>query len=177
MARVSEPLSAADEWLRAARSSARAAVVLGASVTGLSYVRSLSRRGIAVLLLDGEKTAAAHTRLAEFALLPSVVDRPDEAVGFLNGLESRLDRPAALFATSDGDVLFLAVHGAWLGAKLRFLVPDPSEAYVMLRGEQRKAMADQIATVEKQRLKGRIGQVTPTDMADVERAIRVQLGL
>ena len=53
----------------------------------------------------------------------------------------------------------------------------PSEAYVTLQGEQRKAMADQIATVAKERLSSRIGQLTPADLADVERAIKVQLGL
>ncbi len=53
----------------------------------------------------------------------------------------------------------------------------PSEAYVTLQGEQRKAMADQIATVAKERLSSRIGQVTSADLAEVERAIKVQLGL
>ena len=52
----------------------------------------------------------------------------------------------------------------------------PSEAYVTLQGEQRKAMADQIATVAKERLSSRIGQVTPADLGNVERAIKVQLG-
>jgi mRNA-degrading endonuclease toxin of MazEF toxin-antitoxin module len=53
----------------------------------------------------------------------------------------------------------------------------PSEAYVTLQGEQRKAMADQIATVAKERLSSRIGQVTSADLVGVERAIKVQLGL
>jgi predicted ATP-grasp superfamily ATP-dependent carboligase len=117
-------IESTDRWLRATRSSAGAAVVLGASVTGLSYARSLSRRGVATLLLDGEAGAASHTRLAEFALLPNVLDRPGEAIEFLQALESQLDRPAALFATSDADVLFLAVHGAQLGPNLRFVVSD-----------------------------------------------------
>ena len=55
--------------------------------------------------------------------------------------------------------------------------PYPAEAYVTLRGERRKAMADQIATASKQRLRGRLGQLTAADLAGVERAIRVQLGL
>lgn len=53
----------------------------------------------------------------------------------------------------------------------------PSEAYVNMNGEQRKAMADQIATVSKQRLKERLGRLTVDDMRLVERAILVQLGL
>jgi mRNA interferase MazF len=53
----------------------------------------------------------------------------------------------------------------------------PSEAAVDLNGEPRKAMADQIATVSKQRLKSKLGDVSREDMLGMERAIRVQLGL
>jgi mRNA interferase MazF len=53
----------------------------------------------------------------------------------------------------------------------------PSEAYVTLEGQQRKAMADQLATVSKSRLQQRIGRVSQDDIGKVERAIKVQLGL
>src|ERR1035437_5010099 len=53
----------------------------------------------------------------------------------------------------------------------------PSEAAVELKGEPRKAMADQITTVGKGRLKSRIGILSRDDMVAVERAIRVQLAL
>ena len=53
----------------------------------------------------------------------------------------------------------------------------PSEAYVTLQNEQRKAMADQIATISKLRLKDRMGRLSGVDMAAVERAICLQLGL
>ena len=53
----------------------------------------------------------------------------------------------------------------------------PGEAYVMLEGQRRKAMADQIATVSKLRLRGRIGRLDPVDAAAVDRAIRTQLAL
>ena len=53
----------------------------------------------------------------------------------------------------------------------------PSEAYVTLNGEQRKAMADQIGTVSKLRLRESLGRLGQEDMAAVERAIRLQLGL
>ena len=41
----------------------------------------------------------------------------------------------------------------------------------------RKAMADQIATVSKQRLRSRAGTLSLDDIRAVEGAIRVQLGL
>lgn len=53
----------------------------------------------------------------------------------------------------------------------------PSEAYVSLNGEQRKAMADQLTTASKQRLDTRIGSISGGDLEGVERAVRVQLGL
>jgi mRNA interferase MazF len=53
----------------------------------------------------------------------------------------------------------------------------PSEAYVLLGGEQRKAMADQLTTASKQRLIAQAGALSSADMAAVEKAIRVQLSL
>jgi len=53
----------------------------------------------------------------------------------------------------------------------------PCEAYVALQGEQRKAMADQIATVAKERLVNRIGRLSGADMSGVARAIKVQLDI
>ena len=53
----------------------------------------------------------------------------------------------------------------------------PSEAYVTLNGEQRKAMADQLSIVSKLRLRESLGRLGREDMAAVERAICLQLGL
>lgn len=53
----------------------------------------------------------------------------------------------------------------------------PSEAYVRVRGEQRKVMADQLTTISKLRLRERIDSLAAADVAAVERAICVQLGL
>jgi mRNA interferase MazF len=53
----------------------------------------------------------------------------------------------------------------------------PCEAAIELTGKTCKAMADQIATVSKLRLKSRLGILTSDDVRRVERAMRVQLGL
>lgn len=53
----------------------------------------------------------------------------------------------------------------------------PSEAYVLLEAQQRKALADQLTTVSKQRLSGLIGRLSEEDVRKVERVIRLQLGL
>jgi mRNA interferase MazF len=47
----------------------------------------------------------------------------------------------------------------------------------MLEARESKAMADQIATVSKLRLRGQLGRLDLIDMAAVDRAIRTQLAL
>lgn len=53
----------------------------------------------------------------------------------------------------------------------------PCEAYVEVGGKISKAMADQLATISKIRLKTKIGNISAQNMLDVERAIKVQLDL
>ena len=53
----------------------------------------------------------------------------------------------------------------------------PCEAPIDWNGEPRKAMADQVATVGKLRLKSRLATLSFDDIHAVERAICVQLGL
>ena len=48
---------------------------------------------------------------------------------------------------------------------------------VTVKRRRSKAMADQIATVSKQRLIDRIGKLTLSDLRLVEQAVRVQLDL
>ena len=54
---------------------------------------------------------------------------------------------------------------------------SPSEVYVTLNGRQNKALADQITTASKKRLFERIGRLSRSDLKQVERAIKTQLGL
>jgi len=53
----------------------------------------------------------------------------------------------------------------------------PGEALVTVNGEQRKAMADQIMTASKQRLKSKLGDLSRTDMTAVENAVLMQMGM
>jgi mRNA interferase MazF len=53
----------------------------------------------------------------------------------------------------------------------------PSEAVATVRGKKHKAMADQLTTVSKHRLRNRVGRLSGPDLKGVERAIRVQLAL
>ncbi|HUD55961.1 MAG TPA: type II toxin-antitoxin system PemK/MazF family toxin [Terracidiphilus sp.] len=53
----------------------------------------------------------------------------------------------------------------------------PGEAIIELKGAKRKAMADQLTTVSKQRLGNKLGALSSQDMTRVEAAIAVQLAL
>jgi mRNA interferase MazF len=52
-----------------------------------------------------------------------------------------------------------------------------SEAMVQFNNQTSKALAHQITTVSTERLGKRIGQISSTDMKEIERAIKVQLFL
>lgn len=53
----------------------------------------------------------------------------------------------------------------------------PCEALVTVQGKTSKAVADQLATVSKQRLKELMGILSDDDLEAVERAIHIQLDL
>ena len=49
----------------------------------------------------------------------------------------------------------------------------PSEAFVMVKGEKHKAMADQLATFSKLRLSNRVVRLSQSDLRELEQAILV----
>ena len=53
----------------------------------------------------------------------------------------------------------------------------PGEALVTVNGDQRKAMADQIMTASKQRLRSKLGALSRADVTAVENAVLMQMGM
>ncbi len=53
----------------------------------------------------------------------------------------------------------------------------PCEALISLNDSQRKAMADQITTCAKERMKNKISVISSDDIKSIEKAVKIQLGL
>lgn len=84
-------------------------------------------------------------------------------------------RPAVIISNNAANSVLNRVIVVPISSQVSKLYPG--EALVTLNGEQRKAMADQITTASKQRLKSKLGSLSQADMAAVENAVLLQLGM
>jgi len=91
------------------------------------------------------------------------------------GGEIQKTRPAAVLSHDTANALLNRVQVVPISSQTTRLYA--SEARITLNGEPRKAMADQITTVAKERLRRRLGKLAPDDVEAVARVVRLQLSL
>jgi|ERR1022692_3915722 mRNA interferase MazF len=91
------------------------------------------------------------------------------------GGEIRKTRPALVLSNNAANAVLNRVIVVPLTSQTETLYPG--EALVTLNGEPSKAKADQIATAAKQRLRDKMGTLSSTDLAAVEKAVLLQLGI
>jgi mRNA interferase MazF len=91
------------------------------------------------------------------------------------GGEIKKKRPAVIVSNDASNKFLNRVQVVPLTSKTEKIYP--SEAVVVFQGEERKAMADQLATVSKERLFRRAAILSQEDMRKIEEAIKIQLGM
>lgn len=91
------------------------------------------------------------------------------------GSEIRKTRPAVIVSNDIANRHLARVVVVPVTSNTGRLYPD--EAQVMVGGELRKAMADQIMAADKSRLKSRLDALQEADLKAVEAAILLHLGV
>jgi mRNA interferase MazF len=91
------------------------------------------------------------------------------------GGEIQKTRPAVVLSNDTANALLNRVQVVPISSQVDRLYP--AEAYILIDGKRRKAMADQIATASKRRLLRRLGLLAKDDLDAVSRVVRLQLDL
>lgn len=91
------------------------------------------------------------------------------------GGEIRKTRPAVIISNNAANAVLNRIVVVPLISQTSRVYP--SEAVIQVEGKEAKAMADQITTASRERLRSRVGALSPSDVKAVEDAILLHLGI
>lgn len=143
---LSELTQMLERWLKKNCHQNPLAIILGGSVNGLSFARSLGRRRIPTLILDSESFLGTFTRYGKVIMLPVVDEYSQDWIALLEFVASQLNTPAVLFATSDAHCLWLSKNRDLLRQYFRFIIPE-TEAVEQIVNKRSQYLIAQAAGV------------------------------
>ena len=91
------------------------------------------------------------------------------------GTEIRKTRPAVIVSNDSCNTYGSRVVVLPITSNVESLYPG--EARIEVEGKPARVLGDQFRSVDKRRLRSRIGRLTQSEVADVEDAVRITLGL
>jgi mRNA interferase MazF len=91
------------------------------------------------------------------------------------GTEIRKTRPAVIVSNDSCNRYGMRVVVLPVTSNVDSLYPG--EALIEIKGKKGRALGDQIRSIDKARLKGRVGTLTAAEMVRVEEALAITLGL
>jgi mRNA interferase MazF len=92
-----------------------------------------------------------------------------------SGTEIRKTRPAVVVSNDSANAFGMRVVVLPLTSNVSSLFPG--EALVSVGGKPRRALGDQVRSVDKRRLRGRVGSLSREDLRAVDGALRITLDL
>jgi mRNA interferase MazF len=91
------------------------------------------------------------------------------------GTEIRKTRPAVIVSNDSCNRYGARVVVLPITSNVASLYPG--EAMVAVKGKPARALGDEIRSIDKMRLKARVGVVTPDEMASIDEALAITLAL
>jgi mRNA interferase MazF len=91
------------------------------------------------------------------------------------GGEMQKTRPAIIISNNGANTALNRLIAVPLTSQIAKVYPG--QAMVTVNGEPRKAMADQLTTASKKRLRSKLGELSSSDVSAVESAILLHLGM